>query len=101
MRRKLICQEKSHEQIEIELKYAGYIDRQNYQIEQSDKFERINIPNDIDYQSIAQLSQEARDKLSKIRPVNLAQASRIGGVNPADISVLMIILESRRRAIKI
>jgi len=90
-----------HEQIEIELKYAGYIDRQNYQIEQTDKYERINIPQDIDYQLIGQLSQEARDKLSKIRPINLAQASRIGGVSPADISVLMIILESRRRTLKI
>ena len=85
------------EQVEVELKYAGYIERQNIQIQQADKLEKINIPSDIDYQAINQLSKESRDRLSKIRPVNLAQASRIGGVNPADISILMVILESRRK----
>lgn len=89
-----------YEQTEIKLKYAGYIDRQNQQISQSDRLERINIPEDINYQDIQQLSQESRDKLSKIRPVTLAQASRVGGVTPADISILMIILESRRRTAK-
>jgi len=84
-------------QVEVELKYAGYINRQNAQIEQADKLEKIKIPNDFDYQSIEQLPQEAKDKLIKIRPVNLAQASRIGGVNPADISVLMVVLETKRR----
>jgi len=85
------------DQVEIEIKYAGYITRQNAQIEQADRLERIKIPEDIDYQAIAQLPQEAKDKLIRIKPVNLAQASRIGGVNPADISVLMVVLESKRR----
>ncbi len=86
-----------YEQVEVELKYAGYIERQNSQLEQADKLEKIKIPDDINYQDIIQLSKEAIDKLSKVRPVTLAQASRIGGVNPADISILMVILESRRR----
>lgn len=85
------------EQVEVEIKYSGYIDRQNMQIEQAGKLEKVKIPADIDYQAIKQLSQEARDRLSKVRPVNLAQASRVGGVTPADISILMVILESRRR----
>lgn len=87
-----------YENVEVNLKYNGYIERQNTQISQADKFEKIKIPEDIDYQEIVQLSKEAIDKLSKIRPVTLAQASRIGGVNPADISILMVILEARRRA---
>jgi tRNA uridine 5-carboxymethylaminomethyl modification enzyme len=85
------------DQVEIEIKYAGYINRQNAQIDQADKLERIAIPEGLDFQAIEQLSQEARDKLKKIKPVTLAQASRIGGVNPADISVLMVVLESKRR----
>ncbi|OGI28206.1 MAG: tRNA uridine-5-carboxymethylaminomethyl(34) synthesis enzyme MnmG [Candidatus Melainabacteria bacterium RIFOXYA12_FULL_32_12] len=85
------------EQIEIELKYTGYIERQNAQIEQADRLEKIKIPEDFDYASIEQLPREAKDKLIKIKPVTLAQASRIGGVNPADISVLMVLLEARRR----
>ena len=85
------------EQVEVELKYAGYIERQNSQIQHADKLEKIKIPVDIDYQAIAQLSQESRDNLTKIRPTNLAQASRIGGVNPADISILMVILEYNRK----
>lgn len=89
------------EQAEISLKYAGYIDRQALQVSQADKFEKISIPANINYQEIQQLSQEARDKLSKIKPVTLAQASRVGGVTPADISILMIILESRRRTTRI
>lgn len=86
-----------HEQVEVEIKYEGYIERQNEQIDQAGKLEKVKIPQDIDYQAIKQLSQESRDRLSKIRPINLAQAARIGGVNPADISILMVILEGRRR----
>jgi tRNA uridine 5-carboxymethylaminomethyl modification enzyme len=85
------------EQVEVEIKYSGYIDRQNAQIEQADRLEKVKIPEDIDYQAIKQLSQESRDRLTKVRPVNLAQASRVGGVTPADISILLVILESRRR----
>ena len=87
-----------YEQVEIEFKYDGYITRQAAQIEQASKLERINIPENFDYQAIEQISQESKDKLIKIKPETLAQASRIGGVKPADISVLMIILESRRRS---
>ena len=86
-----------YENVEVNLKYFGYIERQNSQIEQADKLEKTKIPENIDYQEIFQLSKEAIDKLSRIRPVNLAQASRIGGVSPADISILMVILEARRR----
>ncbi len=85
------------EQVEVELKYSGYIDRQLLQIAQADKLEKIKIPENIDYQSIIQLSQESRDKLSKVRPVTLSQASRVGGVTPADISILLVILESKRK----
>lgn len=84
------------EQAEIELKYEGYLKRQQEQIDITDKLEKIKIPDDIDYRAIAQISTETKDKLEKIRPVNLAQASRIGGVKPADISVLMVILEARK-----
>lgn len=85
-----------YEQAEIELKYDGYLKRQQEQIDITDKLEKIKIPPNIDYRSIAQISTETKDKLEKIRPVNLAQASRIGGVKPADISVLMVILETRK-----
>ena len=85
------------DQVEVELKYAGYIERQNDQIAQAGKLEKIKIPPNIDYQAIKQLSQESRDRLTKIKPVNLAQAARIGGVSPADISILMVILESKSR----
>jgi len=86
-----------YENVEVNLKYSGYIERQNSQIEQADKLEKIKIPDNIDYKEIIQLSKEAIERLSKIRPATLAQASRIGGVNPADISILMVILEARRR----
>jgi len=86
-----------YENTEVNIKYSGYIERQNSQIEQADKLEKIKIPEDINYQEIIQLSKESMERLSKIRPVTLAQASRIGGVNPADISILMVILEARRR----
>lgn len=86
-----------YESVEVEIKYSGYIERQNSQIEQADKLEKVKIPEDINYEDIVQLSKESIDKLSKIRPATLAQASRIGGVNPADISILMVILEAKRR----
>lgn len=82
------------EQVEIKLKYDGYLKRQEQLIENAQKFEQIKIPDDIDYSKIAHLSTETRDKLQKIRPVTLGQASRIGGVKPADISVLTVILQS-------
>lgn len=89
------------QQVEVELKYVGYIERQSAQIEQAGKLEKVKIPADIDYYAIKQLSRESQDRLSKIKPVNLAQAARIGGVNPADISILMVILESRGRRVSL
>lgn len=82
------------EQVEITIRYEGYIDRQKRQVEQFKKLEKKLIPDDIDYNDVSSLRLEARQKLEKFRPVNIGQASRIGGVNPADISVLIIYLDS-------
>ena len=87
------------EQIEILVKYDGYLKRQEFQIEQASKLDKFKIPDDIDYSSIEHISSETKDKLAKIRPKTLAQASRIGGVKPADISILMVMIE-RRQIIK-
>lgn len=84
------------EQAEIRLKYKGYIDRQLAQVEQFKKTENKKLPADCDYGSIHGLRLEARQKLEKIRPANLGQASRISGVSPADISVLIIWLEANK-----
>ena len=82
-----------YEQVEILVKYDGYLKRQEYQVVQSSKLEKFKIPDDIDYSKIEHISSETKDKLNKIRPKTLAQASRIGGVKPADISILMVLLE--------
>ena len=87
-----------YEQVEILIKYDGYLKRQEFQVEQGSKLDKYRIPEDIDYSKLEHISSETRDKLSKIRPKTLAQASRIGGVKPADISVLMVMLD--RHAIK-
>jgi tRNA uridine 5-carboxymethylaminomethyl modification enzyme len=81
------------EQVEILAKYEGYMKRQLIQIEQFKKMEHFNLPETFDYLSIQQLSNESREKLSRIRPLNLGQASRISGVTPSDIAVLMIRLK--------
>jgi tRNA uridine 5-carboxymethylaminomethyl modification enzyme len=80
------------EQIEIELKYEGYIKRQKEEVERFERFEMLHIPNDVEYGNIKSLSTEGREKLTKIQPVSIGQASRINGVTPADISVLMVYL---------
>ncbi len=85
-----------YEQVEVKIKYDGYIKRQIEQVNMSGKLEKIRIPDDIDYKSIQHISTETRDKLAKIRPTTLGQASRIGGVKPADISVLMVMIESHK-----
>ena len=85
------------EQVEITIRYEGYIDRQQRQVEQFKKLEKKLIPADIDYDDVSSLRLEARQKLKKFRPVNIGQASRIGGVNPADVSVLLIYLDSLYR----
>ncbi|MBM3242318.1 tRNA uridine-5-carboxymethylaminomethyl(34) synthesis enzyme MnmG [Candidatus Poribacteria bacterium] len=87
----------TEEQVEIQIKYEGYIQRQNTQIEQFKKLERYAIPEDFDYSTATGLREEAKEKLSKIRPVSIGQASRISGVSPADISVLMVLLEKHKR----
>ncbi|MDD3435631.1 MAG: tRNA uridine-5-carboxymethylaminomethyl(34) synthesis enzyme MnmG [Candidatus Gastranaerophilales bacterium] len=81
-----------YEQVEILIKYDGYLKRQEFQVEQSSKLEKYKIPEDIDYSLIKHISTETKEQLEKIRPKTLAQASRIGGVKPADISVLMVML---------
>ena len=82
------------EQVEIEIKYEGYILRQGEQAKNADKLEKIKIPNNINYFDIKQISTESKEKLDKVRPKTLAQALRIGGVKPADISCLMVLIES-------
>ena len=84
-------------QVEIAIKYEGYIRRQLMQVEQFKKLERKQLPADIDYNSVHGLSIEARQKLAKIRPESVGQASRISGVSPADISVLLIYLSCKKR----
>ena len=84
------------EEAEIKIKYKGYIDRQLAQVEQFKKMEKKLLPENQDYNEIHGLRLEARQKLNKIRPKSLGQASRISGVSPADMSVLIVWLESRK-----
>ncbi|AFA50283.1 tRNA uridine-5-carboxymethylaminomethyl(34) synthesis enzyme MnmG [Acetobacterium woodii] len=85
------------EQVEVQIKYEGYIKKQLQQVEQFKKLEHKMIPQNIDYQEIGGLRIEAAEKLQEIKPHSIGQASRIAGVSPADISVLLIALEQRRR----
>lgn len=84
------------EQAEILIKYDGYIKRQEEQVNSADKLEKIKIPDDIDYTNLKQISTETREILTKIRPKTLGQALRTGGVKPADISCLMVIIEAKK-----
>ena len=84
-------------QIEIMIKYEGYINKQVEQVQRAASFESRKIPADIDFNSVSGLSKEARQKLSSVRPGSIGQASRISGVSPADISLLMIYIEQIRR----
>lgn len=85
------------QQVEINLKYEGYIKRQLKQVEQFKKLEAKKIPEDLDYEKVGSLRIEARQKLEEYRPISIGQASRISGVSPADISVLLVYLEQCRR----
>lgn len=85
------------EQVEIEIKYEGYIQKQLKQVEQMKKLEKKHLPKDFDYKDIKGLRLEAQEKLNKIKPLNIGQASRISGVSPADISVLLIWLSGQNR----
>jgi tRNA uridine 5-carboxymethylaminomethyl modification enzyme len=85
------------DEINVQVKYKGYIDKQKQEVERALKLENRLLPDDIDYSKMHELSSEAMEKLTKRRPVSIGQASRISGVSPADISVLMVYLEARRR----
>lgn len=86
------------EQVEIQIKYEGYIAKSLQQVERMKKLEDKKIPADIDYDAIHGLATEARQKLNKVRPISIAQASRISGVNPADISILLVYIEQGKIA---
>lgn len=86
------------EQVEIQIKYEGYIEKSLQQVEKLKKMENKKIPEDIDYDAITGLATEARQKLKQVRPLSIAQASRISGVNPADISILLVYLEQGKIA---
>jgi tRNA uridine 5-carboxymethylaminomethyl modification enzyme len=85
------------EQVEIQLKYEGYIRKSLQQVEKMHRMEKKHIPGWVDYSQIAGLSSEAREKLTQVRPLSLGQAARISGVNPADISILLVYMEQGRR----
>lgn len=86
------------EQVEIQVKYEGYIEKSLQQVEKLKKMENKKIPDRIDYDAIKGIATEARQKLKEVRPLSVAQASRISGVNPADISILLVYLEQGRIA---
>jgi tRNA uridine 5-carboxymethylaminomethyl modification enzyme len=84
-------------ELETDIKYSGYIERQHQQVLQSEKYDSIKLPLEFNYLELEHLSKESREKLNRIRPETLGQASRIGGVSPADISVLLVRIEQKRR----
>ncbi len=90
-----VLERKTAEEVQIEIKYAGYIRRQMDDVKRAAKLEKMKLPEDIDYSSLHGLRLEARSKLDKIRPATIGQASRISGVSPADISVLIIYMETK------
>ena len=85
------------EQVNINIKYEGYIKRQLKQVELFKKMEKKRIPEDFSYEEVPSLRIEARQKLEQYRPVSIGQASRISGVSPADISVLLVFMEQQKR----
>ncbi|PLT33229.1 tRNA uridine-5-carboxymethylaminomethyl(34) synthesis enzyme MnmG [Bacillus sp. V5-8f] len=86
------------EQVEIQIKYEGYIEKSLQQVDRLKKMENKKIPENIDYNAISGLANEARQKLNQVRPLSVAQASRISGVNPADVSILLVYLEQGKIA---
>ncbi|OES46294.1 tRNA uridine-5-carboxymethylaminomethyl(34) synthesis enzyme MnmG [Domibacillus iocasae] len=94
----VLLDEEVEEQVEIQIKYEGYIEKSLQQVERMKKMENKKIPADIDYDAISGIANEARTNLKEVRPLSIAQASRISGVNPADISILLIYIEQGRVA---
>ncbi len=94
---RLILPDNVKQKVEVEIKYEGYIERQNAQVEEMLRLERKELPADLDYTTVYGLRLEAIEKLNLVHPLNIGQASRISGVSPADISVLLIYLEKNRR----
>lgn len=84
-------------ELETEVKYEGYIERQKAHVASAEKLDNVAMPADFNYLAMENLSKESREKLQRLRPETLGQASRIGGVSPADVSVLLVMIESRRR----
>ncbi|MGB7249353.1 MAG: tRNA uridine-5-carboxymethylaminomethyl(34) synthesis enzyme MnmG, partial [Phormidesmis sp.] len=82
---------------EIDIKYSGYIKRQQSQIDLVARQTNRSLPQDLDYMGIETLSMESREKLNKVKPMTVGQATRIGGVNPADVNALLVFLEVRDR----
>ena len=85
------------EQLEIGIRYEGYIEKQKEQVQRLESLEARRLRADIDYSAVPSLRDEAREKLAAIRPLSVGQASRISGVSPADVSVLLVWLEQERR----
>ena len=90
--------EEVEEQVEIFIKYEGYIEKSMQQVEKMKKMENKKIPDNIDYNAISGIATEAKSMLNEVRPLSIAQASRISGVNPADISILLVYIEQGRIA---
>jgi tRNA uridine 5-carboxymethylaminomethyl modification enzyme len=82
--------EEVYEQAEIQIKYSGYIQKEMINAEKLNRLDHIKIPDDFDYDILASLSHEAKEKLNYIKPTNLSQASRISGIKPSDINVLLV-----------
>ena len=86
------------EQVEIQVKYEGYISKQLQQVDRMKRMDQKRIPEDLDYTAINGLATEAKQKLNKVRPISVGQASRVSGVNPSDISILLVYLEHGKLA---
>ena len=89
--------EEEKKEVEIQVKYEGYIKLEEAQVEKFKKLENKKLPKEIDYSKLSGLRIEARQKLNKIKPESVGQASRISGVSPADVSVLLVYLQQRKK----
>lgn len=85
--------QEEYEQVEVQIKYDGYIKKSLQQVDKMKRMEEKVIPENIDYDAVHSIATEARMKLKEVKPLNIAQASRISGVNPADISILLVYIE--------